>query len=41
VLHWRAEGRSYRAWLTAADVPRPLLRSLAVRLLAQARVVGP
>jgi hypothetical protein len=41
VLHWRAEGRSYRAWLTAADVPRPLLRSLAVRLQAQARVVGP
>ena len=41
VLHWRAEGRSYRAWLTGADVPRPLLRSLAVRLLAQARVVGP
>jgi hypothetical protein len=41
VLHWRAAGRSYRAWLTAADVPRPLLRSLAVRLLAQARVVGP
>lgn len=41
VLHWRAEGRSYRAWLTAADVPRPLLRSLAVRLQAQARVIGP
>jgi len=41
VLHWRAEGRSYRAWLTAADVPRPLLRSLAVRLQAQARVLGP
>jgi hypothetical protein len=41
VLHWRAEGRSYRAWLTAADVPRPLLRSLAVRLQAQARVTGP
>lgn len=40
VLHWRAEGRSYRAWLTAADVPRPLLRSLTVRLLAQARVIG-
>jgi len=41
VLHWQATGRSYRAWLTAADVPRPLLRSLAVRLLAQARVIGP
>ena len=41
VLHWQAEGRSYRAWLTAADVPRSLLRSLAVRLKAQARVVGP
>jgi hypothetical protein len=41
VLHWQAEGRSYRAWLTAADVPRPLLRSLALRLLAQARVIGP
>ena len=41
VLHWRAEGRSYRAWLTAADVPRPLRRSLAVRLQAQARVIGP
>ena len=41
VLHWHADGRSYRAWLTAADVPRPLLRSLAVRLLAQARVIGP
>jgi hypothetical protein len=41
VLHWQAEGRSYRAWLTAADVPRSLLRSLAVQLKAQARVVGP
>jgi hypothetical protein len=41
VLHWQAEGRSLGAWLTAADVPRSLLRSLAVRLKAQARVVGP
>jgi hypothetical protein len=41
VLHWRAEGRSYRVWLTAADVPRPALRSLALRLLAQARFIGP
>lgn len=41
VLHWHADGRSYRAWLTAADLPRPLMRSLALRLLAHARVVGP
>jgi len=34
VLHWQAEGRSFGAWLTPADLPRPVLRSLALRLRA-------
>ena len=32
LLHWRARGRSFGAWLTPADLPRPVLRSLALRL---------
>ena len=35
VLHWRAEGRTFGAWLTGADLPQPVLRTLAVRLRAQ------
>jgi len=34
VLYWQAEGCAFGAWLTAADLPRPVLRSLAVRLRA-------
>lgn len=34
VLHWRTPGRSGAAWLTAADLPRETLRSLAVHLVA-------
>jgi hypothetical protein len=34
VLHWRAPGRSAALWLTPADLPRELLRRLAVRLVA-------
>ena len=34
VLHWRSPGRSGAAWLTAADLPRETLRSLAVHLVA-------
>jgi hypothetical protein len=32
LLHWRARGCSFRAWLTPVDLPRPVLRSLALRL---------
>jgi hypothetical protein len=34
VLHWRSPGRSGAVWLTAADLPRETLRSLAVHLVA-------
>jgi hypothetical protein len=34
VLHWQAPGRSGALWLTPADLPREILRSLAVRLVA-------
>jgi hypothetical protein len=34
VLHWRAAARSGSLWLTPADLPREVLRSLAVRLVA-------
>lgn len=33
-LHWQADGRSFGAWVTPADVPRAALRSLALRLRA-------
>jgi len=32
LLHWQAGGSSFGAWLTPADLPRPVLRSLALRL---------
>ena len=32
LLHWQARGSSFGAWLTPADLPRPVLRSLALRL---------
>jgi hypothetical protein len=41
VLRWQAEGRTFGAWLTAAELPRPVLRSLAVRLRAQGSRAAP
>jgi hypothetical protein len=37
VLHWRTPGRSGALWLTPADLPREILRLLAVRLVAGGR----
>jgi len=40
VLHWQAPGCSSVLWLTPADLPRHVLRSLAVRLVAGGRPGG-
>jgi len=34
VVHWQAHGRTGAVWLTPGDLPREILRSLAVRLVA-------
>jgi len=34
VVHWQARGRSGALWLVPGDLPREMLRSLAVRLVA-------
>jgi hypothetical protein len=41
VLHWRSTAGCGALWLTPADLPRPLLRMLTVRLVARARPVVP
>jgi hypothetical protein len=40
VLHWQAVGRSGALWLTPLDLPREVLRTLAVRLAASGRPAG-
>jgi len=40
VLHWQAVGRSDALWLTPLDLPRDVLRTLAVRLVAGGRPAG-
>jgi len=34
VLHWQSQAQSFRVWLTPADLPASVLRSLALRLRA-------
>jgi hypothetical protein len=38
VLHWISPGRSEALWLTPADLPRDVLRRLAVWLVTRGRV---
>ena len=40
LLHWQARGRSFGAWLTPVDLPRPVLRSLALRLRVHGSQAG-
>ena len=37
VLHWVSPGRSEALWLTPADLPRDVLRTIAVWLVARGR----
>jgi len=41
VLHWRSAAGSGALWLTPADLPRPTLRMLTMRLVAGARPAVP
>lgn len=41
LLHWREPGRTGTAWLTPADLPRDVLRTLRVRMVTGPPAGGP